>query len=240
MISLNYDKAIHYDMYSVYIKDKDGHDYLFDQFINGKVKARKWDSDNSIFQVESILLPENLTVNSFSGIYYYHAHELNFNSLEELSWGREFIFRVKSNYSNWSFSREKYLYRKQKQEITDVMTVLSSVISIFRNQKDDSPFSEFLIMNDIAGKLWIYHDDHQRMRKELRLCLDSLVEHGDVIKKENLYKPSGKALNTISEYNRAEQRYKESIRSQNKMFWATLFSAIAAIGSAVAAFKGLK
>ena len=39
-ISLIYEKAIHYNMYSVYIKDRDGADYLFERFVGGEVKVK--------------------------------------------------------------------------------------------------------------------------------------------------------------------------------------------------------
>ncbi|EAP7720640.1 hypothetical protein ELU20_21930, partial [Salmonella enterica] len=43
IISLLYENAINYDMFSVYIKDECGDDYLFDKYIDGEIKARKWD-----------------------------------------------------------------------------------------------------------------------------------------------------------------------------------------------------
>lgn len=239
-ISLNYENAIHYDMYSVYIVDIAGEQYLFDRYIEGQVHARKWDSNENIFCIKSVLSPEELTLDSFSGIYYYHAHELVFNSLSDLNWYSEWKFRIKSDFENKQFSREKYLYRQRKQDITDVMNVLSVVVRIYREQQGENHFSEWVIMNDVAGKLWIYHDDKTRMQKDLRLCLDSLVQSGNLIKFDNAYKPTGKALTTLSEINRDELRYKANAVSQKRMLYATVLSALAAAGSAYAAFKGMK
>lgn len=239
-ISLMYENAIHYDMYSVYIVDDAGVQYLFDRYTDGQVFARKWDDTEKMFSVESVLDPKKLTLDSFSGIYYYHAHELVFNTLSDLGWFAEWKFRVKSDWENRRFSREKFLYRQRKQDITDVMNVLSAVVRIYREQRSENHFSEWVIMNDVAGRLWIYHDDKSRMQKDLRLCLDSLVQSGNLIKFDNSYKPTGKALTTLSEVNRDELRYKANAASQNKMLLATVLSAVAAVGSAYAAFKGLK
>ncbi|EFL5723631.1 TPA: hypothetical protein HIF30_002917 [Escherichia coli] len=238
-ISLLYENAINYDMYSVYIKDANGDDYLFERFINGEIKALKWNPEETRFTIQSILYPKDLTENSFSGIYYYHAHELRFHSLRDLNCWNEFAFRLRSNFENKKLSRQKYIYRQQKKEITDTMSVLDAIVRLYREWDGDQAFSEYMIMNVVAGELWIHHEDKSRMQKELRLCLNSLIENGDIAKTSDLYKPLGKALNTLAEYNRTERRYQETISSQNKMFWATLFSALAAMGSAYAAFKGL-
>ncbi|WCF42689.1 hypothetical protein KK030_11930 [Enterobacter roggenkampii] len=40
-ISLNYENAIHYDMYSVYIVDNAGEQYLFERYIDDQVHARE-------------------------------------------------------------------------------------------------------------------------------------------------------------------------------------------------------
>ena len=160
-----YENAIHYDMYSVYMIDNQGDRYLFDHYTDGQVIARRWDDNEEMFCIDAVLNPKELTLNSFSGIYYYHAHELRFNSLSDLSWFSEFSFRVKSDWENRRFSREKYLYRQRKQDITDVMSVLSAVVRIYREQVGENHFSKWQIMNDVAGKLWIYHDDKDRMQK---------------------------------------------------------------------------
>lgn len=239
-ISLSYENAIKYDMYSVYIKDADGVDFLFERYIDGKIHALKWDADKSRFEIKTTFPPDDLSENSFSGIYYYHAHELRFHSLHDLGWWNEFKFRLRSDYENKKHSRKKYIYRQQKKEITDIMLVLDAIVRLYREIEGELTFGEFTIMTAVAGALWIHHDDKSRMQKELRLCLNSLLANGDIEKIQDGYKPLGKALNTLAEYNRTERRYQETISSQNKMFWATLFSALAAIASAYAAFKGLK
>ncbi len=239
-ISLLYENAINYDMYSVYIKDANGVDYLFNRFIDGEIKALKWEPEERRFQINSILYPKDLTSDSFSGIYYYHAHELRFDSLRNLNKWNELAFRFWSDFENKKLSRQKYIYRQQKKEITDIMSVLDAIVRIYREQDGDLASNEYWIMSAVAGELWIHHQDKDRMQKELRLCLNSLIQNGDIEKTREGYKPLGKALNTLAEYNRAERRYRETISSQRKMFWATFFSALAAIGSAYAAFKGLK
>ncbi|ALB64048.1 hypothetical protein AFK62_16740 [Cronobacter condimenti 1330] len=238
-ISLNYEDAINYDMYSVYIKDENGDNYLFDRYVGDEIMARKWDVQDGCFCIDSTLNPLLLKADSFSGIYYYHAHELGFKSLNDLGFLKTFKFRRFADSVNKKFSREKYLYRQSKQEITDVMTVLSSVVRIYRERPNDEPFSEVIILSDVIGKLWVYHDDKARLQKELRLCLGSLVENGDLSKTHAGYRPTGKAINTLASFNKSEQRYHENMRTQRIMVWATGFAALAGLGSMIAAFMTL-
>ncbi|HGV0546478.1 TPA: hypothetical protein ACNB2F_004757 [Escherichia coli] len=238
-ISLLYENAIKYDMYSVYIKDKNDTEYLFDCLVDGKIKAFKWDDEERRFHISSFLDISEVTPDSFFGVYYYRAHELRFNSLNDLTFLRELFFRVKSNYENIKFSREKYIYRQQKKEITDVMFVLSTIIRMYREWDAQTVFSEFSIMTEVAGSLWVYHDDKNRMRKELRLCLNSLVQNGDLVETSSGFRPTGKALNTISTFNKDEVRYRENLSTQKKMFWATFFAAVGGVGSMIAAIIGL-
>ncbi|EDL2368634.1 hypothetical protein CQG84_23845, partial [Salmonella enterica subsp. enterica serovar Typhimurium] len=88
-ISLLYENAIKYDMYSVYIKDKNDTEYLFDCLVDGKIKAFKWDDEERRFHISSCLDISEVTPDSFFGVYYYRAHELRFNSLNDLTFLRE-------------------------------------------------------------------------------------------------------------------------------------------------------
>lgn len=239
-ISLQYEDAIKYDIYSVYIKDGDGQEYLFDSFEDGVIKARRWDCERNVYSIDSTLDPASLTPDSFSGTYFYHAWQYNFTSLHELKLCDIYKFRFRARWGNIKFSREKYFYRQRKQDISDVMGVLAALLRLYRSKEDAQLFSEFSIMTEVAGRLWIYHDDRDRMEKDLRLSLESLVANGDVIKIESRYKPTGKALNTLANANRDNERYAETASIQKKMLLATFLSAFGAVMSAYAAYKGMK
>lgn len=239
-ISMSYEDAIKYDIYSVYIKDGDGQEYLFDSFEDGIIRARKWDSEKSIYRIDTTLDPASLTPDSFSGIYFYHTWKYNFRSLHELKRCKVYKFQFRARWGNMKFSREKYLYRQRKQDISDVMGILAALLRLYRSKDGAQPLSEFSIMTEVAGRLWIYHDDRDRMEKDLYLSLESLVENGDVIKIGSRYKPTGKALNTLANANRDNERYAETASIQKKMLLATFLSAFGAVMSAYAAYKGMK
>lgn len=241
-IILNYESAIHHDAYSVYIKHPEsGSNHLFVSYENDEVKALLWNESESIFNVPVVLRPDELNSESFSGIFYYKAHELHFSTLKDLTWWRETKFKLSAKKDNWVSSREKYRYRKQRQEIKNLHDVLSVVISLSYEHPDADGVSVIRIMSGVFGRLWLYHDDKDRMQKQLLLTLQAFVQNGELSKKNQqfCYTVNGKAIMTLNKYIEEEQRYVESTKIQKRMLWASIFSFFAASASAAAAFIAL-
>lgn len=121
------------------------------------------------------------------------------------------------------------------------MDVLASVVTLYLEQDGDNGIHTVHIMNNVFGALWLYHDDKERMKKDLKLSLSAFVTNGDLIKGVgDNYSVNGKALLTLAKYSEEEHKYVESIRIQKRMFWATVFSFFAASASAAAAFMGIR
>ncbi|ENA1730214.1 hypothetical protein [Yersinia ruckeri] len=237
-ISLNYENAINYDMYCVYITHpQTGEDYLFKGYENKQIQADKWNNEKSRFDIPIILEPSAFTPDSFTGTYYYKAHQLNFTSLKDIVWRKELLFKFSAIKINGSQSRAKYRYRLQRQTIKNRMHVLDSVIGLHLEQKELGPVPMPLIMNKVYSNLWIYHDDSQKMLKELRLNLNAFVSSGDLRKTDdNNYLPEGKALLTQEKYSDEQTKYIETTKIQQKMLLTAIASCIAAFASVWAAF----
>lgn len=241
-IILNYETAINHNAYSVYINHPDNNiDYLFIGYNNESIIALMWNNDEQKFNLPQSLNPDELKPESFSGIYYYKAHQLRFTNLKDIVWWREAIFRLSAINNNWKDSREKYRYRRERKDIKNRMDVLSSVVSLYLEEPGDNSVHTVIIMNKVFGRLWLYHDDKERMKKDLNLSLAAFVTNGDLTKGGgNTYTVNGKALLTLAKYSEQEQKYVESTKIQRRMYWATVFSFVAATASAAAAFLGLK
>lgn len=236
-ISLIYETAIKYDMYSVYIEDTVGKKYLFESFDGVSIQTLMWNDDDHIFNIKKNLLVGDLAEEPFSGTYYYHGHALEFNKTSEITKAKETLFKLKSNFANYKFSREKYLYRKKKQELKDSITILSTIVEIHLENKYDYFVSEYELLERLFGHLWFYHDDKEKLKKDTKFSLSALVESKDILSTEAGYKPLGKAKNTIAEFFKSDERHHEIARIQRHMLYATVFSALAAIASAFAAMK---
>ncbi|ELM3741005.1 hypothetical protein RYR39_002925 [Yersinia ruckeri] len=117
------------------------------------------------------------------------------------------------------------------------MHVLDSVIGLHLEQKELGSVPMPLIMNKVYSNLWIYHDDSQKMLKELRLNLNAFVSSGDLRKTDdNNYLPEGKALLTQEKYSDEQTKYIETTKIQQKMLLTAIASCIAAFASVWAAF----
>lgn len=224
-------------MYSVYIEDATGKNHLFESFDGISIQTLMWNDTDNIFNVKETLLIDDLANEPFSGTYYYHGHTLDFNKISEITKTKEILFRVKSNIANYKFSREKYLYRKKKQELKDSITILSTIIDIHLENKDNYVVSEHELLERLFGHLWFYHDDKDKLKKDTKFSLSALVESKDILFTEAGYKPLGKAKNTIAEFFKSDERHHEIARIQRYMLYATALSAVAAIASAIAAMK---
>lgn len=69
---------------------------------------------------------------------------------------------------------------------------------------------------ELYSKRWLFHPDRESMKNHYKLIFESLVESGDLTKNDHAYKLSSKALNTISEYERDEQKHFDSQNSARK------------------------
>lgn len=241
-IILNYEIAINHNAYSVYITHPVTNiNYLFIGYNNNSIIALMWNEEEKTFNLPQSLNPDELKPESFSGIYYYKAHQLRFTNLKDIVWWREANFKLSAINNNWKDSREKYRYRKERKEIKNRMDVLASVVTLYLEQDGDNGIHTVHIMNNVFGALWLYHDDKERMKKDLKLSLSAFVTNGDLIKGVgDNYSVNGKALLTLAKYSEEEHKYVESIRIQKRMFWATVFSFFAASASAAAAFMGIR
>ena len=240
-ISLNYESAINYDMYAVYITHPEtGGQYIFESYDNGRVQAKKWDDEKGKFDIPVELDPSELNDESFSGTFFYKAHQAEFSSLKDLVCWREWIYKVGAVWENVVHSRAKYRYRMKRQTIKKRMQVLDAVIELYLDNEELTPVPITLIMNKVYSDMWIYHDRTKYMWKELRLSLSAFEASGDVIKQdENNYLPQGKALLTQEKHLDEEKKYSESKRIQVGMLFAAGASFLAALGSAYAAFMAL-
>jgi len=73
------------------------------------------------------------------------------------------------------------------------------------------------------------HPKGQAVEKKLVLFLDSLVETGELSKINTEYVVKGKAIVTIENYEEAERRHRDNLRSQRKMLCLTVPFAIFAL-----------
>jgi hypothetical protein len=85
------------------------------------------------------------------------------------------------------------------------------------------------LMTKLHSIRWITHPEGEAVEKELELYLDSLVETGKLSKINTEYVVKGKAIVTIENYEEAERRHRDNLRSQRRMIYLTILLAIFAL-----------
>ncbi|HHT7585977.1 TPA: hypothetical protein ACT0TA_000351 [Klebsiella michiganensis] len=234
-ISLSYDKAINYDMYMVYIVDPaTGEECVFDSYDGKHVHAHF----NDEFNTKIELNPDELTADSFSGMYFYRAHQAEFKNLRQLHFFEIWKFQWKANRDNKLNAREKYHYRKEKQAVKDSMDVLNAVIELHLQEGDLRGVNILAIMERVHSRLWFSHEDKERMKREMNLWLNAFAASGELKKMDEYhFLPEGRAIMTRKRYIDDATKYQETTSIQKRMFWATFFSALAAAASASSVLK---
>ena len=86
---------------------------------------------------------------------------------------------------------------------------------------------------ELMGRLysikWVLHPQSAYQQEKLELYLDSLVETGELNKKDQKYFITGRAINTVERYEEEERRHRDSTRMQRRIVWLTLLIALFAL-----------
>jgi hypothetical protein len=123
------------------------------------------------------------------------------------------------------FQKHKFLYRKDKLEQTifnNKQLVRSDRIELLEyileqtNIKPDYITSPLSLGMEMYSRRWFYHPDRESMKNHYKLLFESLAESKDLKKIDYSYKLDPKALITISEYERDEQKHLDSQNSARK------------------------
>lgn len=71
------------------------------------------------------------------------------------------------------------------------------------------------------GHRWIFHPDRARQQRHSRLILESLADSGELQRIDSSYRINGRAITTLSEYEAANQRHRETVAQSKQMKWLT-------------------
>ncbi|EJB5293961.1 hypothetical protein G6329_17350 [Vibrio cholerae] len=153
-----------------------------------------------------------------------------------------FLFIIQS-----LLQKHRFLYSKDKMQqaifnnkklvSADRIEVLEYILEQTKSNRNyiTSPLT---IGMQLYSKRLIFHPDLEVMTSHLKLVFESLVSSEDLIKTDGNYKLAPKALITISEHEREEQKHLDSQNNARKT--RTLTKAIVALGLANLAFQVVK
>jgi len=179
------------------------------------------------------------------------------STLEESKW----TLKIEHYYKGWileynsaflfcmqnALQKHRFLYSKDKLAQTifnnkklvrlERIKVLEYVLEQ-TNHKPDYQTGPLDFGKELYSKRWLFHSDREFMKNHYKLIFESLAKSGDLIKADYSYKLAPIAMNTISEYERDEQKHFDSQNSARKT--RNLTKAIIFLGLANLAFEVFK
>ncbi|MCU6339061.1 hypothetical protein KW823_21265 [Enterobacter quasiroggenkampii] len=223
------------DMYEVYIHGGEhGDGYLFTGMDGNNIDVLEYDPQTDSFRIPARLNITDITPEQVYGTHYYLGYRIEFDDLQELNGKahQKIIIGIKDD--QLLDEVQQHRFNTQELRVKDRMRVLDVAIELYI--KDGRSFGISQIATQIHSHRWQEHPKKEQIKRELTLALDSFVDGGELTREPIMgYRPTGKAFSTQAEYQLQNHRHRDNSRQQRQMFWATLFAAIAAAGSAVAA-----
>lgn len=227
------------DMYEVYIRDGENvRGYQFQGMEGNELIVKRYDAEYDGYH-ESVRLPiGDISPDNVNGLHFYRGYRIGFDGLADLeSRGRRKLLDG-INSDQIKDKSQQDIYNSQLPRIKDRMRVLDIAIDLYI--QNGHPFGTSRIGRQIFSHRWEAHPQKEIIERELQLALDSLVAGGELsLIHPQGYQPTGKAFTALAEYELQNRRHLDNASLQKKLFWATVFAAGAAAGSAIAAFLPL-
>lgn len=223
------------DMYEVYIRGgENGDGYLFTGMDGNNIDVLEYDPQADSFRIPARLNIVDITPAQVYGTHYFRGYRIEFDDLQELDSKdhQKVISGIEKDQQNDEVQQHRF--NSQEPSVKDRMRVLDVAIALYI--KDGHSFGISQIATQIHSHRWQEHPKKEQIKRELTLALDSFVDGGELTREPITgYRPTGKAFSTQAEYQLQNRRHRDNSKQQRQMFWATLFAAIAAAGSATAA-----
>jgi hypothetical protein len=215
--------------------------HLVEKFDKEKNELHVLSPDNK----NSFVIPKSHTLNHFAPekfhfTHYYGLYQLDYNSVYDLAFN--FISKydvvkvhIKIFWDIISQSRfnKKILVTKNTRELLHFLVEkqLNDDIKNSENWFSSSrkAIDEFSLMTELYSLRWVSHPESSQQRKKVELYLDSLVQSGNLQKNNHDYFVTGKALQTLEEYEENERRHQDAVKIQKGILWLTFVIAVAAL-----------
>ncbi|MCL7928767.1 hypothetical protein [Halomonas llamarensis] len=160
--------------------------------------------------------------------HYYQGYQFNYTDpskfllMDLIRWHKIVKYRDRMSQS---------LYNKKRLVREERMELLRHLVERKIDNPRDEIYPLMLAVQKYSRK-WLYHPDKDKHKAHLELVLDSFVESGELIKNGTNYVVTGKALDTLSEFELNVQRHQDQIKTAkvgNRLTWAIVIVGVVGI-----------
>ena len=173
--------------------------------------------------------------NWFSGFLHYKNKRLEFKGLDDLSFRKIRLFKLKVNVSIFSDKFTSMWLGNKNLRIKQQYDVLKAVYEL--TVKDEQfILNKGNIIQQLYGSKWSKYKNYAAINREVSLYLQAFVDTGDLDVASGFYNLTPKSLLTIKKYEEEIDRYNTSKKMQLIAIWTAGISCVAAIASAITAY----
>lgn len=161
---------------------------------------------------------------SVSITHYYRGYKLEYRSpiyfLVSYYLHRHWLYVIKNKLSQSVYNR-KTLVRSERMELLEYLVEQTIAEPGYRTD----PLDLGMHMN---SERWLYHPRRTEHQARYRMVLESLVETGDLERRDHAFCVTAKALSTLSEYERDQQKHQDNINNARAARRVTVVLAVIA------------
>ena len=233
-IPLSGPRALDNDFFAVDLVDSTGKELVW---LKGKIErgyealVRKEDDSG-----DDTVLSQDDIENTEYGLrieHYYKGYQFNYSSplkflmANACNWHRWVIYR--DRHSQKRFNRQP-LIRAERMDLLQYLVERSI-------QKPREKFDPLTLGMQLYSRKWFFHPGKDEHKEHLKLLLDSFAESGDLKLDDGGYVLSGKALETLSNYELEKQKHRDNLamaKVGNSLTWAIVIVGVLGIAAQIA------
>jgi len=201
--------------------------FLVRDFKDDKLEGLKWNGDHYEDKL-SINLSDvskyDFRVTHFYGldnIYYESIYTIAWNYLTRLIYIKIKLYRKLSTINQYFFNKKKLITKTR-------MNLLLFMFDLYLDSGQDST-DVIDLMTKLYSIRWVNHPSKDDQMMKLKIYLESLVESGDEKREDLNYRITGKAITTLENFEKEEQRHNDGVRLQLLVVLLTLILVIIGI-----------
>ena len=206
--------------YSVALDKDNSPFFIATSYKNNILSGLKWNGNQ--YEEEFSLKVSEISDYKFRVTHYYGLADIYYKSIYDLTWNyytRMVYIKINSIRLLSSFSQ--YFFNKKRLVTKKRMELLQFMLDIHLDG-EGGPIHLIDLMTKLYSFRWVLHPSADDQENKLRIYLDSLVESGEIKNNNGNYLITGKAISTIENYEKDEQRHNESVKLQRRLVWLTL------------------
>lgn len=206
------------------------------------ITGLRWDDVNSRFEHETEIPISELSSWRLRTYRFYGGARYEYDDVWDF-WKSEGTFLPARNYARGNISQALFntLFRFRSDRVEVLRRLVEMEIEAAKNSNgllfEKKSKSIVQLHNQFFGNKIYGHPAYEEISARFRMIIESLAASGDLsMGGRHEYFLSGKALETLSQYELDERRHRDAVKQNKRLFWITVVIAVATAIQAYSTF----